>query len=403
MTGRTSLLLILLTSVALGGWGETLRLKVTVAGKTRKVALFVPKGVKKGEVLPLLVALPNDRCKAQLEIQNWAHPAYKNRFAVLSVDTVTGTRKGWHYTEVLEMSRDMEAVTEALEIARKAAGERGLKLDFSATVITGHLGGAYAAAWLGVRRPDLFMGIALCSPVFHKQTLTFSKVDMDPDSNQRIFIVRGEFDSATVVEQTELAIKTFKKAGYLQVRSAIIEGSSDAALPVPTSDWYARLLKETSKGRSEARKIASELVKVRALVEKRRAGAYGKLQALVDREKRAGFSGGAVAYMATIQEQIDSQLERAEDLLADNRILEAHTVFRAIERNYSGLTVAKQARKRAARIKKSNEYKATEMLVKAKALREKGEDEKAMKLLEKIIAKFPKTTSAAQATDLLKS
>jgi len=39
-------------------YGQTLRLKVEVGGVDRKVAVFIPDNVKKGEVMPLLVALP---------------------------------------------------------------------------------------------------------------------------------------------------------------------------------------------------------------------------------------------------------------------------------------------------------------------------------------------------------
>ena len=106
MIARISGLLLLLASVAPAQeWGRNLRLKVTVAGESRKIAVFIPKNVKKNETLPLLVAIPNEACKSHIEIDQWSRFAYEGRFAVFSVDTITGTRKGWHYKEQLNLNK----------------------------------------------------------------------------------------------------------------------------------------------------------------------------------------------------------------------------------------------------------------------------------------------------------
>ena len=107
----------------------------------------MPRNVKKNKALPLVVAIPNESCKAFMEIDQWDHLAFENGFLVFSVDTVTGSRKGWHYKEQLEMSRDMEAVIEGLKVALDAAKRKHIQVDLSATVITGWSGGAYLAAW----------------------------------------------------------------------------------------------------------------------------------------------------------------------------------------------------------------------------------------------------------------
>jgi len=52
-------MLLLATPLLAQEYGDTLRLKIDVGGEERKVALFLPGNLRKGEVLPLLVALPD--------------------------------------------------------------------------------------------------------------------------------------------------------------------------------------------------------------------------------------------------------------------------------------------------------------------------------------------------------
>ena len=122
---RRAVALVLLAAPLLGqaerSYGETVRLKIDVGGEERKIALFIPDGAKKGEVFPLLVALPDTRSKAMLELGQWQQPAYDKRFCVFSVDINTSGEKGWHPKEQLEMQRDMEAVTEGMKVAAARA------------------------------------------------------------------------------------------------------------------------------------------------------------------------------------------------------------------------------------------------------------------------------------------
>lgn len=393
--------LILLSGVASAQeYGETIRLKVAVGEQSRKVALFLPKGLKKGEVLPLLVAVPNEQCKAFMEIGQWQNPAYTERFAVFSVDTITGTRNGWHHSERLEMERDMEAVISGMELVVEEASKRGVTLDLSGTVITGWSGGCYLAAWLGLRRPDLFLGVCLRCPVYHKETV--QKLE-NPNRDQRIFIFRGEIDNPRVIEQAAAALKTIKEAGYTHVDFKVVPKEGHKSMPEVCLEWYKTLLKETAKGRAEARKIAQDLVKVKEAIEKKRSGAYGKLAKLVDREKRAGFAAGAITLMKQVEAAAEKAYKRADDLEADNRYYEALDALKNIERTYSGLPIAKKARARAGQIRKSDNFKAAEMLARAKELKGKGKDIKASELLEKIAAKYPDTPAGEEAAHLLKS
>jgi predicted esterase len=381
-------------------YGDTIRLKVRVGEQSRKIALFLPKGLRKGEKLPLLVAVPNEQCKAFMEIGQWQVHAHEERFAVFSVDTITGTRNGWHHSERLEMERDMEAVLSGMEVALEEAKKRGATLDLSATVITGWSGGCYLAAWLGLRRPDMFLGVCLRGPVYHKETV--QKLEK-PDLDQRIYIYRGEIDNPRVIEQAATALKTIKERGFKQVSFRVVPKADHKSMPEVCVEWYQTLLKETAKGRAEAHKIAQELVKVKEAIDKKRAGAYGKLAKLVEREKRAGFSAGAVALMTGVLAAAEKEYKRAEDLDADTRYDEAIDVLKRIERTYSGLPIAKKARARGAQIRKSDNYKAAELLAKAKAYKEKGKDVKAADLFEKIVTKYPDTPAAEEAAHLLKS
>ncbi|MHC4958838.1 MAG: prolyl oligopeptidase family serine peptidase [Planctomycetota bacterium] len=402
MVARISTALALLCAVALPQeWGDTQRLKVTVAGKPRKIALFVPKGVKKNESLPLLVAIPNQACKSHLEIQNWEQHAYKARFAIFSVDTITGSQNGWHPKEQLEMSRDIEAVEEGLKVALEWAESNGLAIDTNAMAITGHSGGAYLAAWMGVRQPERFMGICLRSPVFFKETLEHG--DPPLDKNQRIFLSRGELDDHRVIAQTELAVTAFKKAGYATVVFRIIPKADHKPMKEVGAEWFEGLLKSTAAGRADARKIAIELVKVKEALDKGRAGAYGKLAKLAQRERKAGFDAGAVKLLDGVEAEANKDMKRVDSLVDSGSFDDAIAALKKITRKYNGLEIAKTARKRVGTIKKSDDYKAAGMLADAKKLRDKGKEEQALKLLEKLATKYPKTAAGEEAALLLKS
>jgi predicted esterase len=402
MVARISTVLALLCAVALPQeFGETKRLKVSVAGKSRKIAMFVPRGAKKNEVLPLLVAVPNQDCKAHLEMQDWERHAYKARFAIFSVDTITGTNAGWHPKEQLEMSRDMEAVEEGMKVAIEWAESTGLNIDRNAMAITGHSGGAYLAAWMGVRRPDLFMGVCLRSPVFFKQTL--EQGDPALNTQQRIFLSRGELDDHRVIAQTELAVTTFKKAGFKTVVFRIIPKADHKPMKEVGAEWFSGLLKSTAAGRADARKIKAELVKVKEAIDKGRAGAYGKLAKLAEREKKAGFEAGALALLAGVEAEANKDMARVDTFVDSGSFEDAIALLKQMTRKYNGLEAAKTARKRIGKIKKSDEYKAADMLADAKKAREKGKEDLAIKLLEKLAAKYPKTAAGEEAALLLKS
>ena len=48
--------------------------------------------------------------------------------------------------------------------------------------MTGHSGGTYLTLWLGLRRPDLFLGICGRSCVYFKETVEFGELDkFEPD------------------------------------------------------------------------------------------------------------------------------------------------------------------------------------------------------------------------------
>ena len=122
-------------------YGEDHRLKVDISGgETRKVGFFVPKGLKKNQAVPLVVAVPGDEGKAVLELGQWQQMGFEHGFAVVSVDIQTASR-GWLPSEQIEMQRDAEAVTKAVEAAREKAKETGVALDDTAFVITGYSGG----------------------------------------------------------------------------------------------------------------------------------------------------------------------------------------------------------------------------------------------------------------------
>ncbi|MHC4730672.1 MAG: hypothetical protein ACYS6Z_08785 [Planctomycetota bacterium] len=385
-------------------YGETLRIKILVGGEPRKAGMFLPKAVKKNEVLPLLVAIPDTKGKAFLEIGPWQQTAYERRFAVFSVDTKTGGQRGWHPSEQLEMQRDMEAVVEGLKTGERRAREKGVIIDTSARVITGHSGGTYLTIWLGLRRPDLFLGICGRSCVFHKEAVQFGKFDrVKPNLNMAILLFRGELDHPLARKQTELAKKTLDGAGYKNVKFRVIPKMIHESKPEVCMEWFLTLLKDTEKSRKAARRIAQELEKLRPLVEAGRSGVYGKLAKLVAQEEKAEVNGGAAGLLDQVLAAARKEWERAQNLEAEYQLIEAAMVYKEIQKKYAPLDISKQARTKRAKLVKSDEYKARELLARARAYLDKDNKDKAHDLLDKIVTKYPKTVAAEKAQALLEA
>lgn len=401
---RSILLSILLLAAAADAqeYGVTKRMKITIGGSNRKLVFFLPRNLKKNESLPLLVAVPDTRGQSYYEVGQWSQQAFDHRFAIFSVDIKSSGMEGWSPRDQLVMARDIEAVVDGMKMGIEWAEKNGARIDRSAIVITGHSGGTYLALWLGLRRPDLFLAVSGRSCVFHKETVEFGKLDVKPDFNQRLFIFRGELDHPRAIEQTDMAHRTLLKAGYRNVKYEVVEKMTHESKPAVFLEWFYAVLKETSRGRAEARRIAKELVKVMEAIRKKRAGAYGKLQKLVVRENKAGFSAGATTQMAKVLKVANKRYRDAEDAEANHDFAGALTTLKSIERAYSGLAIAKKARKFASRIRKSKGFQAAELLAKAKALKAKGKDVKAAELFEKIMNKYPETAAADEADRLLR-
>ena len=397
-----SLLLLLAATARAQQYGTDYRLKIKVADKTRKGVLFVPRSVRKHEALPLLVAIPDTRGKAMLEVGQWQKPAYDRRFAVFSVDVVTSLQRGWMPSELIEMQHDMDAVLDGMETAIEKAREVGVAIDRSATVITGFSGGTYLTLWLGLRRPDVFLGVCGRSCVFFKEEVEFSELEkFVPDHDQRIFVYRGEIDHPRVRKQTDFARDLLRKAGYRHVDYAVVPDMQHESKPEIFLEWYNKLLRSTARGRAESLKIRAELEKLAPDVAKGRSGSYGKLLKLVGRETKAGFPAGAKELLDKVVAQGEKELARAGNLAADNQLFEAAKLLKSLERAYAGLEISKQARERRKTLVRSDAYKAAEMLGKAKELLEKEHEDKAFELLDKLIAKYPETPAAEEAQRLL--
>ncbi|NJN14649.1 MAG: prolyl oligopeptidase family serine peptidase [Planctomycetes bacterium] len=385
-------------------YGEDYRLKVEVAGDTRKIAFFIPKDRKKNESLPLLVAIPDTKSKAFLEIGQWQQMGWERRFAVLSVDITTSSERGWHPSDQLEMQRDVEAVTEAIKLAFQTAAENDVTLDPTATVLTGHSGGGYLTMWLGLRRPDLFLAVCGRSIVFHKDILKRGKLDTEPPNfAMPFYLYRGELDHPRVSDQVQEAHKVLTDAGYKNVTYEVVPKMVHESKPEVFLEWYQKLLKSTAKGRADAIKIADEVKELREQHAAGRSGIGSKLKKLVEREKKGGFPGGAGAFQGEITATARKEIEKAEGLEADGAVFEAADLLKEIEKSYTGFDISKEARELRSKLMKSNSYKAAEMLVKAKELREKGLDEKAAEMLVKITESYPDTPASAEAERLLKS
>jgi predicted esterase len=377
-------------------------MKIDVGGEERKIALFIPDAVKKGESFPLLVALPDTQGKAMLEVGQWQQPAFDKRFCVFSVDIKTSGELGWHPRDQLEMQRDMEAVTEGMRVAREEAKAKGILLDESATVLTGFSGGTYLTLWLGIRRPDLFLAVCARSCVFHKETVEFSKFDKaEPNKAMPIFLYHGEVDNPRVKQETELARSSLAAAGFTNVQFKVVPEMRHESKPEVFLEWYGKLLKETEKPRKEAAKIRVEVEKLRADVVARKASAYGKLAKLAEQEWKAGVRGGAADLLGEVLAEAKKKWDEAANLEADNLFQEAANAFGRVEKDYAPLDISKEAREKRVKILNSDAFKAAEMLARAKELIEKGAREKAVPLLEKIADQYGETPAADEARLLL--
>jgi predicted esterase len=404
MRPLAALLLVTTPLLAQGerSYGQTLRLKIDVGGEERKIAFFIPDNVKKGESFPLLVALPDTQGKAMLEVGQWQQPAHDKRFCVFSVDIKTSGEQGWHPKEQLEMQRDMEAVTEGIRVVREEAKAKGILLDDSATVLTGFSGGTYLTLWLGIRRPDLFLGVCGRCCVFHKEAAEFSKFDKaEPNKAMPFFLYYGEVDNPRVKKETELAKATLTAAGFTNVQLKVVAGMAHESKPEEFLDWYGKLLKETEKPRKEAMKIKVEVEKLRPDIVAGKAGAYGKLAKIVEHEKKVGAKGGAADLLGEVLAEAKKKWDLAANLEADNRFQEAADAFGKVEKEYMPLDIAKEAREKRMKILNSDAFNAEELLARAKELIEKGAREKAVPILEKIADQYGETPAADEARLLL--
>lgn len=401
MRARPLLLLALAAAVGAQEYGEDHRLKIEVAGESRKVGFFVPKGLKKNQLVPLVVAVPGDEGKAFGELGQWQQPGYEHGFAVVSVDVQTSAR-GWLPSEQLEMQRDAEAVTKAIDAAREKAAEIGVALDETAFVLTGYSGGSYLAVWLGLRRSDLFLGFCARACLFHEEEAKLGDMDtVPPNLDMPILLYRGAADPHRSSTETELAKKTLDKAGYRNVTYKVVEKMQHESKPEVFVEWFVELLKTTDKARKERRKIEEEMAELREQVKAGKAGALKKLVELAAKEQKFGIAGGAGALLQEVEEGARKLLAEAANLEADGQLLAAAAKLREVEKAYGGLAAAKEARGLRTAIEKGDGYKAEEMLAKARELREKGLADKAREILEKIVDKYPETAAGAEAKLLL--
>jgi len=327
--------------------------------------------------------------------------AYENRFAVLSVDIQTSSTEGWHPKDSIAMERDVEAVIAAIAAAKKKAKELGIRLDTSVCAIRGHSGACYLALYAGLRRPDLFLVIALNG--VPKWFPGFLEFEGKRDHDQRIHVYRGERDHARVRRETDKTIEELKKAGYKRIESEDVKGMAHESRPEVFVKWYSKFLRSTAKGRKAAGKIKFEADKLRADWKAGKAGVYGKMVKLVEKERKAGFGTAANKLLAEASAAADAAMKQVQDLLADNEFLQAAEALKKIGKDYRGLPITKQARGMRSKLIKGDEYKAAEMLTKALELQEKGKDEQADALLVKITEKYKETVAGERAEQLLGS
>jgi predicted esterase len=397
------LLLVLIAPPLWGqSYGETHRLRVDIDGTNRKVAFFVPRNIGKGEALPMLVALPDGSNASGLafkEVGQFEQMGYEKRFCVVSVDITTSGMDGWHPNDAVAMERDIEAVMTGIAEAKKKAKELGFRLDLTATTIRGHSGACNLALWAGVRHPETFLAVSLNGvPKYYPEFLNFKG---ERNKQQIFFIYSGERDVARVKRETEKTVEALRAAGYGRMVVEIVKGMAHEPKPEVFVGWFANMLRETRAPRKEAMKIEAEAEELRGALAKGKTGVYRKIVKLAEREKKAGFGKAATILLAEVTAEAEKQLSKAEDLAAEHEIIEAAALLRKIEKKYNGLPAAKSAKAKRGKLVKSDEYKAAEMLAKARELREKGRKEKAAEILVKLIEKFPDTVSAERAQALL--
>ncbi len=374
---------------------QTDRFKVEVGGESRKGGVLYPKDLRKGEVLPLVVAVHDTTGKAFTELDQWSVFAIKHRFAVVSVDCQSPV--GWAVSDQLVMQRDMEAVELSIEEAKKT-----LAIDDTAIVIRGHLGGTYLALWMGVRRPDLFLGVCGSSCVFYKEMALTEKERKSIDPNQAIFLYRGELDTPRLIKETEWARDAFQEAGFSRVAYTIVPKTSNVANPDVFAAWYAKLLKETEKGRKTLRKARESIVRLREeIASGPKPTTYRELESLAEQDKKNGTRSGAGELLDGILAKAGDTMKRGRDSEANHHFVEAAQYYKEVADAYAPLAISKEATKERLRIIRSDEYKADEMLQEALRLKESGEGEKSITLLEKLLAQYPATPAATSAKRLV--
>ena len=378
-----------------GDYTDQHRFKITVNGETRKAALIVPKKVKKKEVLPLVIAIPHDGGRAMKEPGIWEQRASMARIAVLSVDCRTCLRKGWLPSEQPLMQADMEAVEAALAKAKEV-----VNIDEHAILLTGYSGGSYLTYWMGLRRPELFSALCIRGGLWYEGMIPPSKYDRYTDIKLNldlpIFIYWGSADKTRSPNESMTALDKLKAAGYKNVTTKIVKGMIHQARPEPCLEWFAAYLKKTAKSRKESRKIAVEIAKLRAQIAKGKTP-FSPLKKLVEKEQSVGAKGGAQELLDEILVDARKQMKKAIELEANAEYFQAAMALKAVEKKYSPLDIGKKARKLRGRMVKTDAYKADELYHQALEFREKGKEEKAVALLEKLAAQYPETPAGERA------
>lgn len=348
MRALLCLLALPLARVAAQEYGETIRGKVDIDGEPRKYALFVPKDVKKGETLPLVVAVPGTDQAAFQEIGEWELDAYKNRFCVLSIDCVTNTSKGWHPSEAIPMDKDRRAVVESLAASRKSA-----PIDETAIVITGWSGGTYLTLFAGIRHPELFLAVCARSVVFFPEVGRIGKTErVTPNLDQPVFLCRGELDVSRSAKETENAANVLKEGGFRAVTFRVIPKMTHESKREVFLEWFLKLLKETEKARKSVKGIRKEVAALSEDLKKGlKAGFCTKLQAILDQEKKLGVDAGGKELLATVLVDAQKLWEVAATHEADGRTAEAAAAYKKIEETYRPLEIAKRAAQARAKLK----------------------------------------------------
>ncbi|MEE8104304.1 MAG: hypothetical protein V3T86_02080 [Planctomycetota bacterium] len=397
---RGLMLVLLLAGQAWAdGYCDLKRFKIDAAGEQRKAGLYIPKDLGRNEWLPLLVTVPQGDAKAIREMGQWELAASEGRFAVLSVDIVTGLlKRGWLPSEQVSMQNDMEAVENAIKRAKEVA-----PIEDSAIFITGFSGGTYLALWMGLRRPDLFLGICGRAPLSFKETVPPSKfdkyADFKPNTGQHIFLYTGKADVTRAPKETRALIKQLKEKKYTNIRyDEKIEKMKHESKPELCVEWMNGILKQSAKARKARRKIGAEITKLKAKWAKGRRS-YAPLKKLVEKEKKAGIQASAHALFAEVMKEANELVAKAKGLEDGGDLVKAAESYKIVEKKYAPLPVSKACRAARTRIVKSDAYKADQLYVSAMRAREAGNEEKAIELLTKIADGYPATPAGKKAKD----